>query len=89
MKVIALSIIFSLLGATYSFPAEVNLDRIPMSKTKFDFLSLYKSQWELFGIPKKLRQAVDDAFTEQTEPLMWGTMRMQLASNYDNIHEKI
>ena len=89
MKAIALSIIFSLLGATYSFPAEVNLDRIPMSKTKFDFLSLYKSQWELFGIPKKLRQAVDDAFTEQTEPLMWGTMRMQLASNYDNIHEKI
>ena len=89
MKVIALSIIFSLLGATYSFPAEVNLDRIPMSKTKFDFLSLYKTQWELFGLPRKLKQAVDDAFTEQTEDLMWGTVRMQLVMNTDNIQEKI
>ena len=89
MKAIALSIILSLFGAACSFPAEVNLDRLPISKTKLDFLSLYKTQWELFGIPKKLRKAVDDAFTEQTEPLMWGTVGVQLASNYDNIHEKI
>ena len=69
--------------------AEVNLDRIPMAQTKLDFLTLYKSQWELFGLPRQLKQAVDDAFTEQTENLMWGTVRMQLISNYDNIQEKI
>ena len=89
MRALIISIITSLLWATYSFPAEIALDRLPLSKTKFDFLSLYKTQWELFGIPKKLQRAVDDAFTEQTEPLMWGTVGVQLASNYDNIHEKI
>ena len=89
MRALIISIITSLLWATYSFPAEINLDSLPLAKTKLDFLSLYKTQWELFGIPKKLQKAVDDAFTEQTEPLMWGTVGVQLASNYDNIHEKI
>ncbi|MBQ9389854.1 MAG: hypothetical protein IJU07_06740, partial [Synergistaceae bacterium] len=31
----------------------------------------------------------DDAFTEQTEDLMWGTKGIQLATNSDNIQEKI
>ena len=89
MRALIISIITSLLWATYSFPAEINLDSLTLANTKLDFISLYKTQWELFGIPKKLQKAVDDAFTEQTEPLMWGTVGVQLASNYDNIHEKI
>lgn len=69
--------------------AEINLGKIPMSQTKLDFLTLYKEQWELFGLPLKLKKAVDDAFTEQTENFMWGTLRVRLVSNYDNVQEKI
>lgn len=82
-------IVLSLFGIESLCAAEINLDRLPMAKTKLDFLSLYKSQWELFGVPRKLKQAVDDAFTEQTENLMWGTVGLQLASNRNNIQEKI
>ena len=85
IRILTALIALSLFGAGSS-SAEVNLDRLPMAKTKLDFLTLYKSQWELFRIPNKLKQAVD---AEQTENLMWGTVRMQLISNYDNIQEKI
>lgn len=69
--------------------AEIDLSKIPISKTKLDFLTLYKEQWELFGLPLKLKKAVDDAFTEQTENFMWGTLRVRLVSNYDKVQEKI
>lgn len=69
--------------------AEINLSKLPISQTKLDFLTLYKKQWELFSLPWKLKKAVDEAFTEQTENFMCGTVRMRLASNYDNIWEKI
>lgn len=83
------AVILSLTMTAESFTAEISLDKIPMSKTKLDFLKLYKSQWELFALPMKLSKAVDDAYAEQTEPLMWGTVRIQLATNKNNIHEKI
>ena len=88
-RVLVSSIMIVVLSAASSFPAEINLDRLPIAKTKLDFLSLYKTQWELFGLPGKLKQAVDNAFTEQTENLMWGTVRIQLVMNTDNIQEKI
>ena len=89
LRILISSIMIVVLSAASSFPEEINLDRLPIAKTKLDFLTLYKTQWELFGLPRKLKQAVDDAFTEQTENLMWGTVRMRLISNYDNIQEKI
>lgn len=89
LRIFTALIALLLLGAGDSRASEINFDKIPMSQTKLDFLMLYKTQWELFRLPSKLKQAVDDAFTEQTENLMWGTMRAQLVSNYDNIQEKI
>ena len=89
LRILVSSIMIVVLSAASSFPEEINLDRLPIAKTKLDFLTLYKTQWELFGLPRKLKQAVDDAFTEQTEDLMWGTVRMQLISNRNNIQEKI
>lgn len=89
LRVFTVSLIFSLLAVTGSFSAENTLDKIPMSRTKLDFLSLYKKQWDSFGLPWKLKKAIDDAFTEQTENFMWGTVGLRLASNYDNIQEKI
>ena len=89
LRVFTMSVIFSLLAVTGSFSAEITLDKIPMSRTKLDFLSLYKTQWEHFGLPWKLKKAIDDAFTEQTENFMWGTVGLRLASNYDNVQEKI
>ena len=89
LRILVSSIMIVVLSAASSFPEEINLDRLPIAKTKLDFLTLYKTQWELFGLPRKLKQAVDDAFTEQTEDLMWGTVRMQLVMNTDNIQEKI
>lgn len=69
--------------------SEPDLSKIPVPVSKLNFLTLYKTQWELFGMNPKLTQAVNDAFDEQTESLMWGTKGIQLASNYDNILEKI
>ncbi|MBQ4468797.1 MAG: hypothetical protein II917_01470, partial [Synergistaceae bacterium] len=89
LRVLTVSLIFSLLAVTGSFSAENTLDKIPMSRTKLDFLSLYKKQWDSFGLSWKLKKAIDDAFTEQTENFMWGTVGLRLASNYDNIQEKI
>ena len=89
LRVLTVSVIFSLLAVTGSFSAENTLDKIPMSRTKLDFLSLYKKQWDSFGLSWKLKKAIDDAFTEQTENFMWGTVGLRLASNYDNIQEKI
>ena len=89
LRVLTVSLIFSLLAVTGSFSAENTLDKIPMSRTKLDFLSLYKKQWDSFGLPWKLKKAIDDAFAEQTENFMWGTVGLRLASNYDNIQEKI
>lgn len=89
LRIFTALIALLLLGVGDSRASEINFDKIPMSQTKFDFLMLYKTQWELFRLPNKLKHAVDDAFTEQTENLMWGTMRAQLVSNYDNIQEKI
>ena len=89
LRIFTALIVLSLLGTENLSAAEINLDRIPMSKTKLDFLKLYKTQWELFALPMKLKKAIDDAYTEQTEELMWGTVAIQLASNYDNIQEKI
>ncbi len=89
LRIFTALIALSLLGVKDLRASEINFDKIPMSQTKLDFLTLYKTQWELFGLPRKLKQAVDDAFTEQTENLMWGTMRIQLVSNTDNIQEKI
>ena len=88
LRVLALIALLFLLAGNLS-AAEIDLSKIPMSRTKLDFLTLYKTQWELFGLPGKLKRAVEEAFTEQTENLMWGTMRAQLVSNYDNIQEKI
>ena len=70
LRILISSIMIVVLSAASSFPEEINLDRLPIAKTKLDFLTLYKTQWELFGLPRKLKQAVDDAFTEQTENLM-------------------
>lgn len=78
-----------IISAVSAFPAEINLDNLPIAKTKLDFLSLYKTQWELFGLPRRLKQAVDEAFTEQTENLLWGTVKIQLTSNRGYIREKI
>lgn len=89
LRILTLSAVILFLAAAASFPAEIKLHSIPLSHTKLGFLTLYKSQWELFGLPRKLKQAVDEAFTEQTDNLMWGTMRMQLVMNTDNIQEKI
>ena len=89
LRVLTVSLIFSLLAVTGSFSAENTLDKIPMSRTKLDFLWLYKTQWDSFGLPWKLKKAIDDAFAEQTENFMWGTVGLRLASNYDNIQEKI
>ena len=52
-----------IISAVSALPAEINLDKLPIAKTKLDFLSLYKTQWELFGLPRRLKQAVDEAFT--------------------------
>ena len=89
LRILTLSAVLLFLAAAASFPAEIKLNSIPLSQTKLGFLTLYKLQWELFGLPWKLKRAVDEAFTEQTENLMWGTMRMQLVMNTDNIQEKI
>ncbi len=89
LRVIVSSIMILIISAVSALPAEINLDKLPIAKTKLDFLSLYKTQWELFGLPRRLKQAVDEAFTEQTENLLWGTVKIQLTSNYDNLREKI
>ena len=78
-----------ILSVSPALPAEINLDKLPIAKTKLDFLSLYKTQWELFGLSRRLKQAVNEAFDEQTDGLLWGTVRIQLTTNYDNIREKI
>lgn len=89
LRIFTTLIVLLLLGVDDSRASEISFDKIPMSQTKLDFLTLYKTQWELYGFSWKLKQAVEEAFMEQIENLMWGTVRIQLISNRDNIQEKI
>lgn len=88
MRALTLAAFLFLLAGNLS-AAEIDLVKIPMSQTKLDFLTLYKKQWDFFGLPWKLNKVIDEAFTEQTENLMFGTVRLQLVMNTGNIQEKI
>ena len=79
-----------LLFLTYSRVAfGANLANIPIVKTKIQFLDLYRTQWELFGVKDKLDELIDEAMDEQTADLMWGTKAYQLATNRNGIIDKI
>ncbi len=88
-NILVISLIFSIFASSYVSCAEIDLSKIPVAVLKREFLILYKSQWEIFGMNDKLSKAIDDAMTEQTENLMWGTVNAQLALNNDKIIEKI
>ena len=66
-----------------------DLAKIPIVKTKTQFLELYKTQWELFGIKEKLDEIIDEAMDEQVADLMWRTKSYQLATNRNGIIDKI
>ena len=66
-----------------------DLAKIPIVKTKTQFLELYKTQWELFGIKEKLDEIIDETMDEQVADLMWGTKSYQLATNRNGIIDKI
>ncbi|MBQ7197563.1 MAG: hypothetical protein IJS40_09170 [Synergistaceae bacterium] len=79
-----------LLFLTYSRAAfGANFANIPIVKTKIQFLDLYRTQWELFGVKDKLDEIIDEAMDEQTADLMWGTKAYQLATNRNGIIDKI
>ena len=85
-----IAIIFCLaLFRTACAEIQVDLSKIPVPVSKLNFLTLYKTQWSLFGMERKLRAAIDEAFHEQTADLLWGTKGLQLATNRNNIIEKI
>ena len=63
--------------------------KIPIVKVKTQFLELYKTQWELFGVKDKLDEIIDEAMNEQLEDLMWGTRAFQLAWYADELIPKI
>lgn len=62
---------------------------IPIVKVKTQFLSLYREQWKLFGTEDSLNRIIDEAIEEHTKNLMWGTVGLQLGTNYDGIVDKI
>ena len=82
-------IIFSLLLIFVNTAQGADFAKIPIVKTKFQFLELYKTQWELFGIKEKLDEIIDEAMDEQVADLMWGTKSYQLATNRNGIIDKI
>ena len=60
-----------------------------LKRSKNNFTRLYRSQWKEQGMAQKLEQAINAAFDENTQDLMWGTTGVQIAVNKGNIIDKI
>ena len=85
----SVAVIFLLLLVFVSSASGADFEKIPIVKAKTQFLELYKTQWELFGIREKLDEIIDSTMDEQLEDLMWGTRAFQLAWYGDEIIPKI
>ncbi|MBQ7561333.1 MAG: WYL domain-containing protein [Synergistaceae bacterium] len=63
-----------------------------LKKSKNNFLRLYRARWQALGMTDKLNKAINDAYKEKTDELLWGTKSIQLVINQDvinNIQEAI
>lgn len=60
-----------------------------LKRSKNNFTRLYRSQWKSHGMAQKLEHAVNTAFDENTQDLMWGTTGFQITINKGQIIEKI
>ena len=63
-----------------------------LKKSRNNFLRLYRARWQALGMTDKLNKAIDDAYNEKTDGLLWGTKSIQLVISQEvinNIQEAI
>ena len=63
--------------------------RDALRKSRNNFIRLYRSQWKALGMSPKLDKAIDEAFSEKTAGMMWGTRGIQLGTNIGNAVDEI
>lgn len=72
------------LGSNASDMDKVNF-RDGIKKARNNFMRLYSARWKALGMSSKLEKAVNGAFDEHTQGMLWGTAGLQIGTNMGNV----